>query len=554
MAQRDVLAPFHLQSLRNYAESYDAIRRGHLMPAASQRVSKHTGTQGKITDPEGRLAPERIEPWTDFLDEQRAIISMILRETAGDSAPLFPCRNHIQMVAEDLVCVDSEGALLLFDADTLHKPASRVSEALLSDATIRSTICDFQRANASSIAGVKRKRSADIREPTRRGPANVFCILEPKAQNAIMVNTSRPAGELIQDDIPRVLFLKEAEAPHKLTTEIINAAVGIHNDKVLESRTIMDYGLGRQDPVVAAGSLDADACEYCFYTGNSGSLSEGHRRRLGTSGSESYWADQTGAEGGSSPPSDQLAVVASAVAHSDAAQKDRGDGPTPGQDLGGSSGDLSSSQQFSAAADAQRPTLTSSASPTGQTTGRGSLSMPAYPSPPPPCDSAHLPRKRRTDEQRSPDGSEKRRRPGDTVAAPAPAALTSTPLWARPFCTPTCLRALTRLSDRRGDKGWSLDLGCPSYHDHACHPDTLTGAQFRQRLLVQLTTTPQGQQTTADSSYEFIYLTSGSGSFQGPDARAMRREARIYDRLRHLQGAQLPVCLGTNHLMPSCDL
>ncbi|CAN8100198.1 unnamed protein product [Discula destructiva] len=125
---------------------------------------------------------------------------------------------HIDHIGEELVRIDSENALLLFDADTLHKPVTRVLRAALSSPTIRDAVAAILSEGSGVIApgkitfpthrnsvpntharpstghghqvltphraGVKRKRNGNEESNRsdyhpRHGSADVFCIYEP---------------------------------------------------------------------------------------------------------------------------------------------------------------------------------------------------------------------------------------------------------------------------------------------------------------------------------------------------------------------------------------
>lgn len=132
----DLPERFQPQTFRQFIASYNEIAIAHLASPATTRVDLTTGTKGAIADPERRLAPERIEPWTDADREQeRGIIATVLREVDGIGADIlaFPARYYADRVGEDLGRLDSENALLLFDNDTLHKPATKLLRLLLAN-------------------------------------------------------------------------------------------------------------------------------------------------------------------------------------------------------------------------------------------------------------------------------------------------------------------------------------------------------------------------------------------------------------------------------------
>lgn len=155
------------QTLRQYVESYNSLSTN--ASAAIARVTRHTATKGDITNPEGRRAPQTIEPWTHAdRDLERAIIDAILQGTdgAGGAQLSFPSRQVVSAVGEDLVRVDSEHALLLYDSDTLHKPATRILRGLLGMSSVTSAVSSAIRSRGAR--GNQTLRPGEVRFPTHR--------------------------------------------------------------------------------------------------------------------------------------------------------------------------------------------------------------------------------------------------------------------------------------------------------------------------------------------------------------------------------------------------
>lgn len=159
MAEPDLPEQFRPQNLRSYITSYRDI--SSTASVAARAVTKSTATKGAITDPEGRRAPKTIRPWGQSeRDLDSSIIDTILYETnpltgADSNTCLFPCRQHVDYVGEELVRLDSEHALLLFDADTLHKPAIRIVQTLLASDHIRTAVSNVIHRNVQTDAGNK---------------------------------------------------------------------------------------------------------------------------------------------------------------------------------------------------------------------------------------------------------------------------------------------------------------------------------------------------------------------------------------------------------------
>ncbi|KAH8762026.1 hypothetical protein F5883DRAFT_122214 [Diaporthe sp. PMI_573] len=277
---------FAPQRLEDYIASYADIS----LDAITNKIDTNPGTttKGPITDPEGRLAPAKLVPWSDgfeVLDD----IFLCLRALAApenNNTPLyFPYRDHVIQTGHELSAVNSEAAVHLFDVDTIYKPAKRIIDAALErPSSLRLSITPLLQRRGyttngalpdgqvvfsahsrtinvpSHIAGLKRKRPAsqspsgsdqhkseneedldnsqdeiqvsmsdapalneanDIggrarTEPdtikTKSGPGNYFC--------SFVSNT------ISEDRFCRQLMVGEAKAPHKLTRELVESALG----------------------------------------------------------------------------------------------------------------------------------------------------------------------------------------------------------------------------------------------------------------------------------------------------------------------------------------
>lgn len=147
--------------------------------------------------------------------------------------------------------------------------------------------------------------------------------------------------------------------------------------------------------------------------------------------------------------------------------------------------------------------------------------------------------------------------PTTPTLSPRPPAVSppvrSVPLRKRAYCSSACLQAVQH--------GSVEPTRCPNQADHD-RAGRLTMVQLRQKLHAQLTGPLDG---TGEWDYQFLHFSPGetqtvklwlkshgytfiAKAFQAEDLSKMRGEARIYDRLQHLQGGCVPVCLGTIEL------
>ncbi|KUI74193.1 hypothetical protein VM1G_10030 [Cytospora mali] len=246
-----------------------------------------TSTQGPITDPEGRHAPSTLAPWEGAFDILNDIFRYLraLEAASAHDPPrqLFLSSLHVRDTGHELSVIDSEAAVHLFDIDTIYKPAKRILDnALRLDQRpllryIISSTLQSREYNPSDVPdekaqvvffphqrtitvpahliGRKRPRpeEADISEPETMDEIQVSSegppALHVNRRSSEIKNKSGPGDyycslvycSLVTSTPPslkpmRLLMVAEAKAPHKLTRELIEGALGNDNSTTMHLR------------------------------------------------------------------------------------------------------------------------------------------------------------------------------------------------------------------------------------------------------------------------------------------------------------------------------
>lgn len=505
-----------------------------------------------------------------------------------------------------------------------------------------------------SRAGTKRKREDDAPRDTsltsnHRGPADVFCVFSPEPeassgsspslgrpdthteQSIIVAGSSSqifaarqsPEQQLPMKQAPRLLYVKEAKAPHKLTTDIIDMAVGA-GDKVLDVQLVMERGyswskdleveeceywfaavcaqlyssmidnnvrygvittgvyyifvlIDTEDPSIlrydiAKNNLDAHASDLrtsplirlvsltllalLYHELPASPEVVAIKRRQGlkwVTGTRSFSTD---GQGSKTPPTEDYK-------------------PSPARSSSMSSTSHTSNRGHSVSAgDSQKPSQIDD-----YTRGPDTIPAPSYPSPPLKAGTTALGKRRHCEEDtsggldRQETESHKLKHPrleADPVppAPILPTTPTSSPpstkpmarcpsIGSRKFCSLACMEAVKNRSKRCTD-GLQTERSCPNYTEHNA-VSQLTKSQLRRQLRHELVSPahsdgwsyhwfsifPEESYTQmvkiVVKSHGYVLLAK---AFQPHDLRNMYREASMYDRLRHLQGVCVPVCLG----------
>ncbi|KAI1839241.1 hypothetical protein JX266_014548, partial [Neoarthrinium moseri] len=100
------------QTLRQYLEA------GHALSLAIQTVTDPTSTtQGEPTKPTGRIYPQRIVPWDDFVVEQEAVWDRLGDGRSFCSQLNFPSATQLDYVRSMLYPISSDTALRDLERD-----------------------------------------------------------------------------------------------------------------------------------------------------------------------------------------------------------------------------------------------------------------------------------------------------------------------------------------------------------------------------------------------------------------------------------------------------
>ena len=105
-------------------------------------------TQGETTNPTGRIYPQRIAPWDDFLEKQ----DIIWRQLHGlpfVSKPLFPSEHQMAYVLSSIGSISSEQSLRIFEHETVENAVKRLVTAVYEDPQLREEDRKSTRLNSS---------------------------------------------------------------------------------------------------------------------------------------------------------------------------------------------------------------------------------------------------------------------------------------------------------------------------------------------------------------------------------------------------------------------
>ncbi|KAL2177078.1 uncharacterized protein P884DRAFT_259892 [Thermothelomyces heterothallicus CBS 202.75] len=222
-------------------------------------------TQGDTTDPVGRVYPRRILRWDDFPAKQEEIWDKLF-DSSFASRRVFPSKHQLDYVQSVIQPISSEYGLWYYERETVENAVQKLVEAVYEDpllrdrlglrgtvifeshtklATIENSVSE--RSESASLSGeAARTPSAPARKRARlskgnRGQADQFCIYRTSD------GTHIPALAI------------EYKAPHKLSIEEL--ATGLASEIQPERDVINKDGSGF---VFAAKTLTAAVITQLF--------------------------------------------------------------------------------------------------------------------------------------------------------------------------------------------------------------------------------------------------------------------------------------------------
>ncbi|KAJ5110891.1 hypothetical protein N7532_001426 [Penicillium argentinense] len=224
---------------------YSLLDRCHRSLSQAIRVESNAAltTQGDATDPVNRLYPKRIVPWLDFPQFQEQIWQKFDRIAAFTSRPLFLSDTQIDVFVQRIQNrpIYSEASLRNFERDTVDYFVETVIEALRDNGHlrhefgIRGQVAFYDRVNPSTTSqenSIEQMNLQDVRTPQQ--PVNTRYGSGRGRRRQKGTSTARRRNRradqfcvhLITNDQYIPVYAVEFKAPHKLT--IPELVAGLH--------------------------------------------------------------------------------------------------------------------------------------------------------------------------------------------------------------------------------------------------------------------------------------------------------------------------------------
>ena len=162
------------QSLQQYLEAC------HSLNLAIQVVTDPSlTTQGDTTNPTGRIFPQRIIPWDDFVEKQEEVWEKLSIGQLFSTAAAFPSQHQLEYVKSVLQPISSELGLRYFERDVVENAVQKLVDRTYTDPILR------------SIFGLR--GSVTFESHTNLGPTNDKAI-ESLEQMSLDSGDTGPAG------------------------------------------------------------------------------------------------------------------------------------------------------------------------------------------------------------------------------------------------------------------------------------------------------------------------------------------------------------------------
>ena len=185
-----------------------------LYKAFKVQQDKSLTTKGTVTNPEGKICPTYLRPWTDFVEQQHETFCQLAltEEDSRDSPRAFASLQHLEELGRDhaLRKIASEKDLEIFERATLENPVAYIFQHLYSRPETRAT---FNLSSEIEFENHPNTLSESAEEVTERRPSTPIHSSSPST--ALRADQICVYTTMDKRRIP--VLIVEYKAPHKLT-------------------------------------------------------------------------------------------------------------------------------------------------------------------------------------------------------------------------------------------------------------------------------------------------------------------------------------------------
>ncbi len=198
---------------------YLSLCHEHLSESMSVQTDKSRSTKGDPSNADGKLRPDRIQPWLEFIDKQKGTLEMLYSIYPSDVMPqAFDSRNSIKTQGEKVALrkLASEQDLQSLQRAIVETPVAQIVAHLKELDDVRN---EFGLAGGIEFYNHLSPLSNDADEVAQRLAAQQ---LEPSTPppTGPSISHCRPDQVCVHttvDDILKPTLIVEYKAPHKLT-------------------------------------------------------------------------------------------------------------------------------------------------------------------------------------------------------------------------------------------------------------------------------------------------------------------------------------------------
>ncbi|KAL8707807.1 MAG: hypothetical protein Q9220_007214 [cf. Caloplaca sp. 1 TL-2023] len=249
------LARFQLTNQPTTLDEYLENHHNLIFSQFRVETNPRLTTRGTITKPDGRLCPNFLKPWTQFPAKRQAHFRDIHQAWNPDDGPVRALSNLVALrdiASQEQGSIRSEEDLKVYHRSVVERSVERVIKATSALDSPMGGYRDLDRGiQFHNQANVLRDGEEEVEDRRKEAAQRNKGKGVAQKKNSRYDQIPRNADQYCitsADDAARLILIEEFKAPHKLTHQFLSAILGENRKEQLDVLAIRDCLTISNDP------------------------------------------------------------------------------------------------------------------------------------------------------------------------------------------------------------------------------------------------------------------------------------------------------------------